>query len=280
MAVIALLHPGAMGASIGAALRRNGNDVLFASEGRSEGTIERARAAGIERRATLAEVVHVADTLISVCPPEAAVDVAERVASWSFSGLYVDANAIAPSTAARVAAVVEAGGARFVDGSIIGGPVEPGGTTRLYLAGVDAPQAAALFGPGDPDTAVLGDDAVAASTLKMCYASWTKVTSALVLTAAAAARAGGVWDALQAEWQRSQPHAFQKLRQSARTLPAKAWRFAGEFEEMAYTFDDLGLPDGFAGAAEAIAERLRNYKDRADVSLDEVLDALTGDVTP
>jgi 3-hydroxyisobutyrate dehydrogenase-like beta-hydroxyacid dehydrogenase len=280
MAVIGLLHPGAMGASIGAALRRNGHEVLYAREGRSERTVARAGAAGIERRDKLADVVAAADVIVSVCPPEAAVDVAQHVASLSFAGLYIDANAIAPSTAAHVAAIVDDGGARFVDGSIIGGPVEPGGSTRLYLSGARAREAASLFAVRDPDVVVLDGDAVAASTHKMCYASWTKVTGALVVAVAAAARAGGVEDALAAEWERSQPQAVEKLRQTARTLPAKAWRFAAEFEEMACTFDDLGLPDGFACAAEAIAERLHAYKDRDGVSLEELLDAITGEVTP
>ena len=48
--VVGLLHPGEMGAAIGAVLRQRGIEVLWASEGRSEATKARAGAAGTGRR--------------------------------------------------------------------------------------------------------------------------------------------------------------------------------------------------------------------------------------
>ncbi len=55
------------------------------------------------------------------------------VLAHGFTGLYVDANAISPQRAERIAAAVRRGGARFVDGSIIGPPAWKPGTTWLYL---------------------------------------------------------------------------------------------------------------------------------------------------
>ena len=53
-----------------------------------------------------------------------------------FRGLYVDANAVAPSTAKAMAAACLAAGARaFVDGGITGGPPKRPGGTRLFLSG-------------------------------------------------------------------------------------------------------------------------------------------------
>jgi 3-hydroxyisobutyrate dehydrogenase-like beta-hydroxyacid dehydrogenase len=142
---IGILHPGQMGASVGAAASAAGADVARAGEGRGDATRERARAVGLVDAGALSEHVAASDVLISVCPPVAAMDVASRVSRLAFQGLYVDANAIAPRTAVDVARVVEAAGARFVDGGIIGPPPERAGTTRLYLSGRDAGAVAALF---------------------------------------------------------------------------------------------------------------------------------------
>ncbi len=259
---VALLHPGQMGASIGAALRRAGHEVGWAADGRSQATRQRAVTAGLVQRTTVADLVGEADVVMSICPPHAALDVASQVATLGFSGTYVDANALAPTTAAKMARMVEAAGAVFVDGDIIGGPVRPGGGTRLYLSGPGAGGVAALFtGPDDPEVVVLGDDPVAASTLKMCYAAWTKGTSALLLTIDAAARRGGVREALVAEWERTQPDVPVRLRAAVAGTPAKAWRFAGEMEEIAATFADAGLPDDFAHGAAEVYRRLTHFKD-------------------
>ena len=48
MSVIGILHPGEMGAAIGAALRNEGRTVIFACAGRSDETIRRARNAGLD----------------------------------------------------------------------------------------------------------------------------------------------------------------------------------------------------------------------------------------
>ena len=71
---------------------------------------------------------------MSVSPPHAALDIA-RVRSTGFSGVYLDANAISPTNAGGMAAIVEDGGASYVDGGIIGTPPVAPGFIRLYLSG-------------------------------------------------------------------------------------------------------------------------------------------------
>ena len=80
-------------------------------------------------------VARASDLVISVCPPHAALAVAHEVAAAGFAGVFVDANAVSPSTAREVGTVVIGAGATFVDGGIVGGPPTPGTSTRLYLAG-------------------------------------------------------------------------------------------------------------------------------------------------
>ena len=50
---------------------------------------------------------------------------------------------------------------------------------------------------------------MAASALKMCYAAYTKGTSALLLALRALAEANGVTEALHTEWNQSQPGVWQ-----------------------------------------------------------------------
>lgn len=246
--VIGLLHPGEMGAALGRLLHGRRHDVLWASAGRSAATGARAREAGLRDAGSLSELARVSDLILSICPPHAAVEVAEAVTG--FSGLYLDANAISPATARRVAAIVEGGGARFVDGGVIGPPPSRPGTTRLYLSGAAAPAAAEVFA-GALETPIVEN----ASALKMAYAAWTKGSFALLLAIRALARAEGVEAPLDAEWDRSQPGLRQRSADAAGAAAEKGWRWIGEMEEIGATMAGAGLPPGFHEAAAEIYRR-------------------------
>ena len=258
-ATVGLLHPGEMGAAVGACLTGRGYVVLWTPEGRSAATVARAEAAGLTAAGSLADLAGRADVIVSVCPPHAALDVARQVAG--FAGVYVDANAVSPATAREVAGIVEAGGAAFVDGGIIGPPPTTPGHTRLYLSGGRAPDVARLFEDTALDARVVdrdGGPAGAASAVKMAYASWTKGSAALVLAARALARAEGVEDDLVAEWALSQPGLEDRSGAAARSAAAKGWRWIGEMEEIAAAMAGAGLPDGFHRAAAEIYRRSRH----------------------
>ncbi len=211
------------------------------------------------------------DLVVSICPPEAALAVAGEMAATGFTGLYVDANAVSPATAERVGAMVEAGGAAYVDGGVIGGPDRP----HLYLSGKRAADAAEAFGDPARTTVLAGGDRSAASVLKMVYAGWTKGSTALMLAVAAASRRLGVEEALRAEWEATQPGLVSRLTASAGPA-SKAWRWVGEMEEIAATLEGAGLPAGFHRAAAEVYRRLADFKDDRTIGGDAVLDALLG----
>jgi len=263
MTTIGILHPGDMGSVVGACAVAGGARVLWASEGRSAGSRERATGVGLEDAGTVAALVAASDVILSVCPPHAALDLARDVAGRRFAGLFVDANAVAPATAREIGAVVEAGGANFVDGGLIGPPPRNAGSTRLYLSGREAKRAAALFEASALEAIAIADGPGAASALKMAYAAYTKGSSALLMAIRALAASEGVDDALLAEWRRSQPDLPKRSEAAARDNARKAWRFVGEMEEIAATFTAAGLPGGFHEAAAVIYERLAGYKDAA-----------------
>jgi len=86
---IGVLHPGVMGVTVGTSIKAGGHRVVWASEGRSEATRGRAADAGLEDVGTLSDLVQASDTLISVCPPHAAIDVAlwhEMSPPWDLPG--------------------------------------------------------------------------------------------------------------------------------------------------------------------------------------------------
>jgi 3-hydroxyisobutyrate dehydrogenase-like beta-hydroxyacid dehydrogenase len=241
--VVGVLHPGEMGSAVAGALRGRGETVLWASAGRSEATAERARQADLEDAGDVAELCSRCDVLLSICPPHAALDVAQ--AASGFAGTYVDANAISPETARTIASIH----GRFVDGGIVGPPPLDAGRTRLYLSGGEAEAIAGLFAGTAVDARVISAEPGAASALKAAYAGWTKGRAALLLTQRALARAEGVEDVLLEEWRLSLPELEEEYASAQHSGHRKGWRWVGEMEEIARSMDAHDLPTGFHEAA-------------------------------
>jgi 3-hydroxyisobutyrate dehydrogenase-like beta-hydroxyacid dehydrogenase len=265
---IGVLHPGEMGAAVGAALRASGQTVFWESSGRSAATAARAAQAALEDVGSIQELARRSEVIICLCPPHAAVEVARALTH--FTGIYVDANAVSPMTARTIAGLVR----RYVDGGIIGSPPRKLGTTRLYLSGSEAAVVAGLFADTILDAIVVSDDPGAASAVKMAYAAWTKGTSALLLAIRALARAEGIEETLLAEWRTSQPDLPERSGAAARAALAKGWRWVGEMNEIADTFAAAGLPDGFHRSAADIYARSPHESPEGDGSLEHVLMAL------
>jgi 3-hydroxyisobutyrate dehydrogenase-like beta-hydroxyacid dehydrogenase len=251
---VGLLHPGEMGAAVGAVLLGQGHRVVWVSAGRSAKTRERAQEAGLEDAGSVARLVQLSDVIISVCPPHAAREVARSLAG--FEGVFVDANAVAPATARELSEVVDSGGGEFVDGGIVGPPPRTAGATRLYLSGTASAGVAELFAGSAVDGRVVSDEVGAASAVKMAYAAWTKGTAALLIAIRELAREEEVEPILLEEWRASLPELLERSERAVRSGQTKGWRWVGEMEEIAATFSAAGLPAGFHQAA---AEVFRTF---------------------
>lgn len=272
---IGIVYPGEMGVSIAAAAQKSGHQVYWASEGRSAQTRERAAKFNLQDVHTLANLSATCSLIVSICPPHAAEAVAQQVLTHAFTGIYLEANAIAPQRAVRLGQAMTAAGVTFVDGGVIGGPAWTPGTTHLYLSGPRADEVAACFSAGPLTTRVIGPEVGKASALKMCFAAYTKGTTALLGAILATAERLGVREELFQQWSQDDSgfaeHAVQRVRQ----VTGKAWRFTGEMEEIAATFREAGLPGEFHLAAALIYQRLASFKAaRETPTLDEVLTAL------
>lgn len=268
---VGFLHPGAMGASIAKAATTQG---VWASADRSPETRRRATDAGLDDVGSLQHLAEQSDVVVSVCPPGEALTVAAAVAATGFDGIYVDANAVAPHTARAIGQHHR----RFVDGGIIGPPAHAPGTTRLYLNGTDAADVASIWAASNLEVRLVEGDIGAASAVKMCFAAWTKGSAALLLAVNALAEHEGVRSDLLAEWATSLPDLSTRSETTASGTGPKAWRFAGEMDEIAETFDLAQLPDGFHRAAADLYRRMAGFKGREDgPGIHEVTSALLHD---
>jgi 3-hydroxyisobutyrate dehydrogenase-like beta-hydroxyacid dehydrogenase len=256
---VAVVHPGEMGAAIGAALVEDGRRVHWASVGRSPETTARAGRARLIDDGDLETLLARSDLVISICPPHAALKVAAEIvaaAKHKRHWIYLDANAIAPATASGVAQIVEDAGARYVDGGIIGPPPVAAGFTRLYLSGLSASEVTEVLATPLIDVHVLNERPCSASALKLSYAAWTKGSAALLLAARAAAARAGVAQSLLEEWHTSQPGLEDRWGRAQRSALEKGWRWSGEMREIASMLEELGLPSGFHSAAAEVFENV------------------------
>lgn len=267
--VIAILAQGAMGAGVAARLSAHGARVLTCVEGRSPASATRAARAGMEAvpEAALAG----ADAFLSILPPAQAVATAERLAPIFAAApkppLYVDCNAISPETMRRIAALLGTHGLRVADAGIIGGPPRDGyAGPVIYASGPEAAGLAGLLTGCGIDLRVVEGPIGAASALKMSYAGITKGLVAIGSAMMLAATRAGAADALRAELAASQPALTAWF---ARMVPAmydKAYRWAGEMEEISdFTRDDTAAATIYQGAA-GLYERLADPGSEAEVA--------------
>jgi 3-hydroxyisobutyrate dehydrogenase-like beta-hydroxyacid dehydrogenase len=272
---IGILHPGEMGVSIAASAINSGHQVLWLAEGRSEKTRARTEEHHLLEAKSLAGMCMDCAVILSVCPPHAAESVAYSVIAEGFSGLYLDANAISTKRVRGIGEKMKASGIDFVDGGIIGGPAWKPKETWLYLSGEKAESISSVFSKGPLETKVIGDKIGKASALKMCYAAYTKGTTALLSAILAMAESNSVREELYQQWDMDEEGFSKQANQRARRVTAKAWRFEGEMREIAETFAEASLPDGFHLAAAEIFHRMAGFKDQIKYpELDEVLGVL------
>jgi 3-hydroxyisobutyrate dehydrogenase-like beta-hydroxyacid dehydrogenase len=249
---IAVIAPGAMGSAVARRLAEHGARVVTSLAGRSLATCSRAEAAGMIGVGD--EAIAAADVILSIVPPAEAVGLAERLVPALAHGpgrpLFVDCNAVDVRTVARIAGIIGATPARFVDGAIIGAPPAGEAGPAFYLAGDAAADLLWLQQFGLRIQLVQGPVG-AASALKMSYAGITKGLTAIAAAMVLAASRAGSAAPLHAELAASQP---QLLKRFARALPdmyPKAYRWAAEMREIsAFVADDPAAARLYAAAGD------------------------------
>src|ERR1700730_9229256 len=141
---VGIIGAGEMGAAVGQRLRESGARVITTLRGRTPASIERVRRSGLETVDDDSNFVLESDLILSIVPPGQAVAVAEHyrpaLKGTGRKAIFVECNAVSPATLRQIADLL-AGGSRFIDAGIIGGPplsgrLDPG--PRFYASGADA----------------------------------------------------------------------------------------------------------------------------------------------
>lgn len=242
---VGVISPGDMGQAIAGRIRESGMGVHTALDGRSERTRALAKAAGLNDCGSMEKLVATCELVISVINPGEALNLARRVAAAMKSTgraiAFADLNAVSPQTARDTGALIRAAGGLFIDGGIIGPP--PRGEKdrpRIYVSGPDAYLMEQIRHP-NLQIRVMSERIGDASGVKMCYAAMTKGTTALAVELLVAARKLGVEQALEKELRESRADVYDWQMRNIATMPPKAYRWVPEMQEIARTFEELGM---------------------------------------
>ena len=250
---VGVMSPGDMGSGVGGILVRSGLRVITSLKGRSEASSTRAAEQGIVDVGSLDDVVASSDLMLSILVPSEALvfaaSAAESIVRTNRHVAFADCNAVSPATGVKIGKIITAAGGMFIDAGIIGGSPRTGAIPRFYASGEHAGILAELDGKGI-SVPVMRGAVGRASGLKMLYAALTKGTAALHASTLMAAKSLGLFDDLIHELEQSQSGTLTAMGR-VNSISAQAFRWIGEMEEIASTFEDAGVtPNIHAGAAE------------------------------
>ena len=250
---VGVMSPGDMGSGVGGILVRSGLRVITSLKGRSEASSTRAAEQGIVDVGSLDDVVASSDLMLSILVPSEALvfaaTAAESIVRTNSHVAFADCNAVSPATGVKIGKIITAAGGVFIDAGIIGGSPKTGAIPRFYASGEHAGILAELDGKGI-SVPVMRGAIGRASGLKMLYAALTKGTAALHASTLMAAKSLGLFDDLIHELEQSQSGTLTAMGR-VNSISAQAFRWIGEMEEIASTFENAGVtPNIHAGAAE------------------------------
>ncbi|MEU5162007.1 DUF1932 domain-containing protein [Streptomyces sp. NPDC020875] len=273
MTTLAVLHPGAMGAAVAGQAVAAGHRLVWVPAGRGAATRRRAEAAGLTECASLGEALSASDIVLSVCPPQAAEEVAAAVAAHGYGGVYVDGNAISPQRMRGISDRMPPA-CTVLDGMLSGPPPNGSGPVRFYLAGDPGArrEVEGVFAGTRVLVRATEGDIGSASALKLAITGYQKISRLLAGVAYALATDHGV-----AELLRTEAEAMNKdILDDPAYLPsvaARAWRWGPEMAEIADTLRATGLPPDLAEAAAHVYTRWAPFKDQ-DMPLGPLLEHL------
>jgi 3-hydroxyisobutyrate dehydrogenase-like beta-hydroxyacid dehydrogenase len=264
---IAILSIGEMGYHWAKILTSRGIEVLTYVKDRGEVTRKRAENAGAKSSPSMARLVQDADLVVSIVVPSAATRVASKVAKAVLQTgrkglLFLDANAISPMTATKVAGILAPSEVNFVDGCIIGSAAKMDKGAVVYVSGPEASRLQELESFGF-SVKTLGPNIAQASAFKVVYAGLTKGLQGLFVELLMGARKFGLLDEILTRYEESFPGLLDKVASSIVGLRIHAGRRAEEMAELRRTFNHHGMKCFMAPAVQKVLEAI------ADLNLDE-----------
>ena len=272
--IIGLIGLGEMGSEIGRYLVMNDLQVISVYEGRSEISKKRASKYKIRDAGSIEQFCKISDLVISIIPPDKAVETANLYASFKNKDgqIYCDLNAISTITAKKIKLLLDEKKIDYVDGAIMGGPPTENYSPRIYLSGKLSEKLNFLNGKGIELMVLKGSDFKASAT-KMVYASITKGSKALVAGALIAAKKNNVYDELMEELKYSEEYFSLVAKNQIPSIKHKAYRWVGEMNEISLTYKESGLTGGFHSEAEKVYELIKNLPE-GKLEIDEIINQI------
>jgi 3-hydroxyisobutyrate dehydrogenase-like beta-hydroxyacid dehydrogenase len=157
--------------------------------------------------------------------------------------------------------------------------------TRFYASG-PAVQAFEKLGSFGLDVRPISDKTGEASAVKMCYAALTKGLTALSTELLVAAEMLGISEIMRKELETSQAALYKRMENGLPSMPERSRRWVGEMEEIAATFEYVGLtPKILEGAADmyrfvgrtTLADQNPETRD-PDMNLEKIVALLAGSI--
>jgi len=247
-----------------------------------------AEALGVVATRSSAEAVRDAQIIISAVTAgsdEAAANTAAQAIERG--ALFADLNSVSPGSKQRVAEIIEAKGARFVEVAVMS-PINPRGLkSPMLLGGAHAQAFAELMAPFHVDMTPVSEIIGKAAATKMCRSVLYKGLEALFLESMTAARHYGV----ETEVLASLTDTFERgWPETARYMISRALihgrRRAEEMREAAKTVQEAGLEpllaSGTAQRQDWAADQAAHMVGivPAKAPLDALLDALLRETAP
>jgi len=191
---------------------------------------------------------------------------------------YLDLNSVSPEMKQEVAAIVEATGARYVEGAVMS-PIGPKRVASpILLGGAHAEDFLKLGQPlGFSGAKVFSSEIGKASAAKMCRSVMSKGIEALLTESMLAARKHGVEETVLASLKDLLPGV--EWRKLARYMISRSLihgkRRAEEMREVAATVKNAGLTPHMSAACAERQEWAAHFKSAAEAeSLEELLDGI------
>lgn len=194
---------GEVGPVLAAAVAQGGADVrvydILVDRGQEEVVRSRVRAEGIAITA-LPELLRESEMVLSTVTTQVAARVASGCAPMLRTGqVYIDLNSTSPAAKQRLQGIVEASGADFVEGAVLGAIGVTGASSRILLTGPKAGEASETLNALGLNTRTFGERIGSASMFKMLRSLFTKGIEALILECLVAGERAGIAKELWAE---------------------------------------------------------------------------------
>lgn len=201
-------------------------DILLSQEGGEEVVRSRIQAEEILVRPLNEVVVH-SEYVLSTVTTHAAVEVASACADYLKPGkIFVDLNSTSPSVKVEIGEIIEAVGAHFIEGVILGAVGTTGARTRILVAGAKGKEVCETLNSLGLHATFYSKEIGKPSAFKMLRSIFSKGLEALMLELMIAGKRAGIsedlwrditdfmteypFDSVAANWIRTHAVAYER----------------------------------------------------------------------